>query len=89
MKIGAIFPTTEIGNDPSVIRDWAQTAEDLGYDHILFYDHVLGAQHEGRTPPFMGPYTENDPFHEPFVTMGFLAGVTRKIELSKKHCLQN
>jgi probable F420-dependent oxidoreductase len=82
LKIGAIFPTTEIGTDPSVIRDWAQAAEDLGYDHINFYDHVLGAEHANRTPPFMGPYSENDAFHEPLVTMGFLAGVTRTIELA-------
>jgi probable F420-dependent oxidoreductase len=81
MKIGVIFPTTEIGNDPVVIRDWAQAAESLGYNHILFYDHVLGAEHADREPPFMGPYTENDPFHEVFVTMGYLAGVTTSIEL--------
>ena len=80
MKFDVIFPTTEIGNDPIVIRDWAQCAEELGYEHILFYDHVLGASHANREPRFMGPYTENDPFHEVFVTMGYLAGVTTKIE---------
>ena len=51
MKIGAVFPTTEIGNDPAVIRDWAQTAEGLGYDYMLTYDHVLGAVHADRTSP--------------------------------------
>ena len=50
MKLGAIFPTPEIGNDPAAVRDWAQAAEDLGYDHIITYDHVLGAVHEGRDP---------------------------------------
>ena len=82
MQIGAIFPTTEIGNDPVVIRDWAQTAEELGYDYILTFDHVLGAEHSGRTPPFMGPYTENDPFHEPFTLFAYLAGLTRTIEFA-------
>jgi len=82
MQIGAVFPTTEIGNDPAVIRDWAQTAEELGYDYILTFDHVLGAEHAGRTPPFMGPYTENDPFHEPFTLFAYLAGLTQKIELA-------
>ena len=53
MKIGAVFPTTEIGNDPVAIRDWAQAAEQLGYSHVLCYDHVLGAVHEGRQPPLM------------------------------------
>ena len=46
MRIGVIFPQTEIGNDPAVIRDFAQTAEDLGYSHVLVYDHVLGANPE-------------------------------------------
>ncbi len=81
MKIGAVFPTTEIGNDPTAIRDWAQAAEQLGYDHVLIYDHVLGAVHGDRDPRLMGPYTEKDPFHEPFVLLAYLAGVTSRIEL--------
>lgn len=81
MKLGAVFPTCEIGTDPTVVRDFAQTAEELGYARIISYDHVLGAVHEGREPPLMGPYTENDPFHEPFVLYGYLAAVTQRIEL--------
>lgn len=80
MKFGAVLPTCEIGNDPIAIRDWAQAAESLGYSHIVAYDHVLGAEHEGRDPKLWGPYTERDPFHEPFVVFGFLAGVTTSIE---------
>jgi len=82
MKIGVVFPHQEIGDDPMVIRDWAQTAEGLGYSHITAYDHVLGAVHEDRTPKLMGPYTEEDAFHEPMVLFGFLAGCTSKIELT-------
>ena len=69
MKIGAIFPTTEIGSDPTAVRDWAQAAEQLGYDHVIIYDHVLGAEHAGREPKLTGPYTERDAFHEPFVLL--------------------
>ena len=58
MKIGAVFPHLEIGNDPAVIKDWAQTAEGLGYSHLLVYDHVLGAIHADRDPPLWGPYSE-------------------------------
>ena len=82
MKIGAVFPTCEIGNDPGAIRDFAQTAEGLGYSHLVVYDHVLGAEHAGREPKLTGPYTERDAFHEPFVLYGFLAGVTTKLELA-------
>lgn len=82
MQLGAILPTTEIGNDPAAIRDWAQAAEALGYASIVVYDHVLGAVHQGRDPVLAGPYTEQDPFHEPFVLLAWLAAVTTRIELS-------
>jgi len=82
MQLGAILPTTEIGNDPAAIRDWAQAAESLGYSDIVVYDHVLGATHEGRKPPLMGPYTEDDAFHEPFVLLAYLAAATTRIRLS-------
>jgi len=82
MNIGAVFPHLEIGNDPIVIRDWAQTAEGLGYSHILAYDHVLGAVHAHRDPPLWGPYTEDSAFHEPLVLFGYFAACTSRIELA-------
>lgn len=81
MKFGVVFPQTEIGNDPAAIRDYAQAAEHLGYDHILVFDHVLGA-HPDRFEKFRPPYTYQTPFHEPFVLFGFLAAVTTRIELT-------
>ena len=51
----------------------ALCATNLGYDHIVIYDHVLGAVHGDREPKLTGPYKENDPFHEPLVTYAFLA----------------
>ncbi len=82
LRLGAVFPTCEIGNDPAAIRDFAQAAEGLGYSHLIVYDHVLGAEHAGREPKLTGPYTEQDPFHEPFVLYGFLAAVTTRLELA-------
>lgn len=82
LRVGAVFPTSEIGNDPAAIRDWAQTAESLGYAHVVVYDHVLGAEHANRDPKLLGPYTEKDPFHEPLVLFGYLAGVTQRLELT-------
>ncbi len=80
MRIGATFPQTEIGNDPIAIRDWAQAAEGAGYDHILVFDHVLGAGRSTR-PDWGGPYDSATPFHEVFVLYGYLAALTRQIEL--------
>jgi probable F420-dependent oxidoreductase len=80
MRIGVVFPQTEIGTDPAAIRDFAQAAEELGYRHILAYDHVIGANPASR-PGWHPPYTYRDPFHEPFVLFGYLAGLTKKLEL--------
>lgn len=81
MRFGVIFPQTEIGADPTAVRDYAQAAESLGYDHLLAYDHVLGAN-PARRPGWKPPYTHKDMFHEPFVLFGYLAGLTKKIELT-------
>ena len=76
MQLNAMFPTRDIGNDPAKIRDWAQAAEDLGFAYIEVPDHVFGATaRDGWTPL----YNEKDPFHETFVTLGFLAAVTKRI----------
>ena len=80
MQIGVVFPQNEIGTDPSAIRDYAQTVEDLGYTHILAYDHVLGAN-PNRPEGFKGPYTYQSSFHEPFVLYSYIAAITRKIGL--------
>ena len=82
MRIGAVFPHLEIGHDPVVIRDWAQAAEEIGYSHLLVYDHVIGAVHEGREPKLWGPYTEESSFHELFVLLGFFAACTQRVGLA-------
>jgi len=80
MKLGVVFPQLEIGHDPSVVRDFAQTIEGLGYDYILAYDHVVGANPD-RPGGFRGPYTHDSTFHEPLVLFGYLAGLTTRMEL--------
>ena len=80
MRIGVVFPQTEIGDDPVAIRDYAQTAEGLGFTHLLAYDHVLGANPD-RPEGFHGPYTYQSSFHEVFVLLSYLAGITQRLEL--------
>ena len=81
MKIGVVFPQTEISSDPIAVRDYAQAAESLDYSQILAFDHVLGANRASR-PDFAGPYDHNSLFHEPFVLYGYLAGLTKNIGLT-------
>ncbi len=75
MQIGVTFPQNEIGADPAVLREYAQTVEGLGYKHLVIYDHVLGAEPTNR-PGWKG-YTEKDLFHEPFVLFGYFAALTQ------------
>lgn len=75
MRIGVTFPQTELGGDRGAVKAYGQRVEELGYTHILIYDHVLGADpdvHQG----WQGPYDVHTTFHEPFVLFGFLAGLT-------------
>ncbi len=81
MQLGAIFPQTEIGSDPAAVKDFAQAAEDLGYEHLLVFDHVLGADASKREQ-WERPYSHTDTFHEPFVLFGYLAAITEKIEMT-------
>lgn len=81
MKIGAIYPQTELGGDPAALGAIARSAETQGYDYFVMFDHVAGAVRENRDPPLWGPYTDKDPFHDPFVSFGYLACLTSTLEL--------
>ncbi len=79
VHIGVVYPQTELGGDPAAVRQIGRAVEDLGFTHLLAYDHVLGAVHADRSPQLTGPYTEHDPFHDPFVMFAFLAAITKRI----------
>jgi probable F420-dependent oxidoreductase len=75
MRIGVVFPQTELGGDPGAVRAFATAASELGYAHIAVFDHVVGADpavHRG----WSGPYDVHTTFHEPFVLFGYLAALT-------------
>jgi len=75
MRIGVVFPQTEVGPTVGAVRTYGTGVEDLGYQHVLAYDHVVGADPEAHAP-WTGPYDVDTQFHEPFVLFGFLAGCT-------------
>ncbi len=85
MDLGVIFSQADSGTDPDAIRDWARTAEDAGFAHLMAYDHILGATPERLGPGPVGsfaraPYTTADTFHEIMVLFGHLAAVTTRIQ---------
>ncbi|MEO5586988.1 MAG: LLM class F420-dependent oxidoreductase [Novosphingobium sp.] len=81
MKTGLIYPQTELNGDPEAVRRIVLAAEDLGFDYLLAYDHVVGASHD-REPKLTGPYTEHHPFHDPLVMFTYAAAITKRIEFA-------
>ena len=80
MRIGVVFPQLEIGSDPAAIRDYVQATEDIGYAHLIMYDHILGMDRK-HPEIWGGPYFSDDMFHEPLVAFGYMAAITKRLEL--------
>jgi probable F420-dependent oxidoreductase len=80
LALGVVFPQKEIGSDPEGIRRYVQQVEAAGFDHVVVYDHVLGASPD--RPGWSGPYTIEDPFHEVMVLFGFIAAITTRLEMA-------
>jgi len=81
MKVGAIYPQVELKGDPAAFDTFVRAAEALGYESLGLYEHVAGVVREGRDQGLLGPYSEKDPFHDPFVAFGYAAAITSRIEL--------
>ena len=93
MLLGCSIPVADIGTGPVVLRDYAQAAEGLGYDHLVAPDHVLGANPAAERGLFASSIataasfnadvrrvgTTTNAYHDPFVLFGFLTGCTQKI----------
>lgn len=80
MKIGVSYPVTELAGNPDDIRQFVKAADELGFTHMMAYDHVVKTPHEGREPKLTGPYTEKDTFHDPFVLFAFAAALNDRLE---------
>lgn len=80
MRVGVTYPQTELGGDPGAIRAYGQRVEELGYSHILAYDHVVGADPTVHAA-WDRAYDVHTTFSEPLVMFGFLAAVTQTVEL--------
>lgn len=79
MEIGVIFPQTEIGAEPETLVRYAEVAEELGYGHLVAFEHVLGVD-RNRAKGWEGPYDHTDQFHEPFTLLSYLSAATDDIE---------
>jgi probable F420-dependent oxidoreductase len=75
MRVGVDLPYFE---DPGEIRAFAIAAEELGFHHLGFSEHVISA----RGTEYPQNFRSDDPWHESFTLLGFLAAITTRIELN-------
>jgi probable F420-dependent oxidoreductase len=78
VRLGVAFPHNvpglAHGADASIVFTGA--VEDLGLSYLTIADHVVGADTSQR-PDWSGRYSADDPFHEVFVHLAYLAALTR------------
>lgn len=76
MRLGVVLPSTDLPSDPSAIAEFALAAEELGYDYLAIWEHVIGTDLTHR-PEYDQATLVN--FFEPFVTISYLAGITKRL----------
>lgn len=79
MKIGVDFPSIAFREGPQRVLDLARAIEDIGYDEIAAFDHVvMGFPAENRTTI----YPAQMPILEALMLLSTIAAVTERIGLS-------
>jgi len=77
MKLTVEFPSVSYREGHEAVRKFARAVEEIGYDHIDIFDHVvMGYPIEGRA---RGPYPAQMPILEALVLMAHLAAATTRI----------
>jgi probable F420-dependent oxidoreductase len=80
VRVGVVFPQTEIGNNRTDIARFAAGVQELGFRHILAYDHVLSGELAHHSQ-LANRYNEKHPFHEVLVLFGYLAAIAPDLEM--------
>ena len=79
MKLTIEFPSVSYREGPEAVRRFARTVEQIGFDHIDIFDHVvMGHPMPGRPP---GPYNAAMPILEALTLLAHLAAVTTRVTL--------
>jgi len=73
MKAGVNLINFGPAANPDSLRRWAQMTETLGYHLLMSSDHIATTQDVAERYPA--------PFYEPLTTLGWLAGITERVEI--------
>lgn len=85
LQVGVVFSQADSGTDAEALRHWVRRAEQAGFEHLLAYDHILGASAErlgsGPFGAFDTPaYTSEHTFHEILTLFSHFAAITERME---------
>jgi len=79
MKLSVEFPSVSYREGQEAVARLARAIEQIGYDHIDMFDHVvMGYPMEGRPP---GPYPAQMPILEALMALSYMAAVTSSVTL--------
>jgi probable F420-dependent oxidoreductase len=79
VKLTVEFPSVSYREGPEGVMKLARAIEQIGYDHIDMFDHVvMGYPMEGRPP---GPYPAQMPILEALMVLSYMAAVTTRVGL--------
>ena len=79
MKLTVEFPSVSYREGAQGVARLAQAIEQIGYDHIDMFDHVvMGYPIAGRPP---GPYPPQMPILEALMALSYMAAVTSRVTL--------
>jgi probable F420-dependent oxidoreductase len=79
MKLAIEFPSVAYREGADAVARLARAVEQIGYDHIDMFDHVvMGYPIDGRPP---GPYNPAMPILEALMTLSHIAAVTTRVTL--------
>ncbi|HVQ74231.1 MAG TPA: LLM class flavin-dependent oxidoreductase, partial [Candidatus Binatia bacterium] len=79
MKLSVEFPSVSYREGPGAVRRLASAIEEIGYDHIDIFDHVVMGHPMPDRPP--GPYNAGMPILEALMTLAHIAAVTSRVTL--------
>ena len=78
-KLAVEFPSVSYREGGDAVRRFAQALEQIGYDHIDMFDHVVMGFPVGGRPK--GPYNPAMPILEALMTLSHVAAVTSRVTL--------
>ena len=85
VTFGTSLPSRGEMAGPEQLRNVAQRAEALGYDHVWVSDHIILPKKVDSFYPYaedgVATFKPDEPYYEPLSALNFIAGCTQRVRL--------